>query len=400
VSIEGGVPRLDLPPKALEALLYDQVDEAVFQIRSPTREIIAGVSDLEADLTPAPGEHRFTDVMYRGNPVRRVSLHTLNDFYIEVAETKHKRNQLVGEILLAELAPTLFIALTTVVLALVGVAHGLAPLARLRSELLRRSPHDLTPLTDNWAPLEIAPVISAFNALLEQLRQANAVQHRFVANAAHQLRTPLAGLQMHLELLLSGEHPQPVRAELERLLEATKRASHLTNRLLALAKAESSDDRTRPRVLIDLQSVADAAARQWVPHAMARGVDLGFSLGHASVVGDALLLVEMLNNLIDNALLYTAAGGSITVECGSRDGAPFLSVEDSGPGIPAAERRNVFERFYRIAGTPGHGSGLGLAIVREVVERHGASLDIGSGSGGRGARFSVTFPAATANALS
>lgn len=199
---------------------------------------------------------------------------------------------------------------------------------------------------------------------------------------------------MHLELLLRSHHPAPVRAELERLLAATKRESHLTNRLLALAKAESTTDEGRSGSQVDLYAVADSAARQWVPRALDRGIDLGFSLEHTTVVGDSVLLAEMLDNLIDNALMYTPSGGTVTVACGKRDDVPFLGVEDSGLGIPAAERKNVLERFYRIAGTPGHGSGLGLAIVREVVERHGASLDISEGASGRGTRMTITFHSA------
>jgi len=391
VSIESGVLKLDLPPKALEALLYDQTDEAVFQIRAPTLQIIAGEADLEPDASVAPGTHRFSDVVYRGKPVRLVTLRTANGFCVAVAETPHKRNWLVGEILVAGLAPTLLIALASALVAWIGVAHALAPLARLRIELLRRSPDDLKPLSDAWAPVEIAPVIGAFNALLEQLRHASAVQRRFVENAAHQLRTPLAGLQVHLELLLRSHHPAPVRAELKRLLAATRRESHLTNRLLALAKAESPTEEPRSGALVDLYTVGDSAARQWVPHALDRDIDLGFSLHHATVAGDRVLIDEMLDNLIDNALLYTPPGGTVTVACGERDGVAFLSVEDSGPGIPVGERKNVLERFYRIAGTPGQGSGLGLSIVREVVERHGGLLDIAEGAGGRGTRFTITF---------
>ena len=393
VSIDNGAPRLNLPPQALEALLYDQTDEAVFQVRAPTFEIVAGDPDLEPDASVAPATHSFSDAVYRGKPVRLVTLHSPNGFYVAVAETKHKRNRLVGEILVAELAPTLLIALASALVAWIGVARALALLARLRVELLRRSPDDLRPLTDAWAPVEIAPVIGAFNALLEQLRHASAVQRRFVENAAHQLRTPLAGLQMHLELLLRTRHPEPVRAELERLLTATRRESHLTNRLLALARAERSTEEPRSGAVVNLYALAGGAARRWVPRALDRGIDLGFSLDHATVVGDSVLLDELLDNLIDNALLYTPAGGTVTVACGERDGTAFISVEDSGPGIPVGERKNVVERFYRIAGAPGHGSGLGLSIVREVVERHGGTLDIGDGADGRGARLTITLDA-------
>jgi two-component system sensor histidine kinase TctE len=162
--------------------------------------------------------------------------------------------------------------------------------------------------------------------------------------------------------------------------------------LLALAKAESAPDEGQDLASVDLKSVADAAARDWAHKAHAQQIDLGFALDRAVVAGDALLLPELLDNLIDNALRYTPAGGTVTVNTGVRGGVPYLSVEDTGPGIAAAERGNVLERFYRIAGTPGDGSGLGLAIVREVVDRHGGVLEINGSTELGGTCIRVNFP--------
>ena len=295
---------------------------------------------------------------------------------VQVGETLHKRNRLVGEILVAELVPTLLIALGSVALAWLGVARGLIPLEQLRSELLNRAPRDLRPLENAAVPAEMAPMVNAFNQLLDHLRDANTMQQRFLANAAHQLRTPLAGLQMHLELLFRRDLPADLRSELERMHSATVRASRLANQLLALAKAEIAPDHGRDFEILDLRTIADAAARDWAPKAIARNVDLGFSLERAVILGDSLLLPELIDNLIDNALRYTGAGGSVTVSTGCLKDVPYLSVEDNGPGIPPSERSKVRERFYRIAGTPGEGSGLGLAIVQEVVDRHGGTLEI------------------------
>jgi len=287
--------------------------------------------------------------------------------------------------------PAILIACASIALAWFGVARGLLPLEDLRSEILNRAPRDLRPLTVA-APIEIAPVVHAFNGLLEHLRDANTLQQRFLANAAHQLRTPLAGLQMHLELLLRRELSADVRTELTRMHSATVRASRLANQLLALAKAESAPEQGQQFEIIDLRSVADAAARDWAAKAHAQKIDLGFALERAVIPGDPLLLPEMVDNLIDNALRYTPAGGSVTVNTGCDDGVPFLSVEDTGPGIPAAERSKVVERFYRMAGTPGEGSGLGLAIVREVVDRHGGVLEIDNCDERGGTRIRVSFP--------
>jgi len=185
-----------------------------------------------------------------------------------------------------------------------------------------------------------------------------------------------------------------VRSELERMHSATTRASHLANQLLALAKAESAPDQGRPLQVIDLMTIGDFAARDWFSKAVAHKVDLGFALEPALIKGDPLLIPELVDNLIDNALRYTPAGGAATVSTGVRDGVPYLSVEDTGPGIAASERPKVVERFYRTPGTNGDGSGLGLAIVKEIVDRHAGVLEIGARDATRGARVTVRFPPA------
>jgi len=355
------------------------------------------------DLPPPPplvaGQHIFFDGTYGGEKIRVAAVRTANDFVIQVGETLHKRNRLVGEIVLTEVAPTLLIAVVSAALAWFGVGRGLFPLEDLRSELMSRGPRDLRPLQESAATtVETAPVVDAFNRLLDRLREANTMQQRFLANAAHQLRTPLAGLQMHLELLLRRELPHDVRGEVQRMHSATERASRLANQLLALAKAESPPDRGRELQVLDLRTLADAAARDWAPEALTRRIDLGFSLQSAPIRGDPVLLPELVDNLIDNALRYTPAGGSVTVNTGCNGEVPYLSVEDTGPGIPADERHRVRERFYRVAGTPGDGSGLGLAIAQEVVDRHAGVLEIDSRNGRGGTCVRVSFPRADAAA--
>jgi two-component system sensor histidine kinase TctE len=312
----------------------------------------------------------------------------------------HKRNRLVGEILVAELVPTLLIATVAVALAWIGVARGLAPLEQLRSELMSRSSQDLRPLPGAATPIEVEPLVAAFNRLLDQLRDASKMQQRFLANAAHQLRTPLAGLQMHLELLLRRTLPDDAQAELQRMHSATVRASRLANQLLALAKVESAPDQARDFEIVDLRAVVDTAARSWAPKAHAQDIDLGFALERAVVLGDPLLLPELVDNLIDNALRYTPAGGTVTVVTGCDNETPYLGIEDTGPGIPEAERTKVVERFYRMPGTHGEGSGLGLAIVQEVVDQHGGTFDIDASVGGSGTRVRVTFPMSAPNSRS
>ena len=392
VRLDKSGAHVDLPQKALEALVYDQVDKVIFQVRSRDNDIIDGVPDLPPPPDFEAGQHRFFDGVYRGDKIRIAALRSDAGVIVQVGETLHKRNRLVGEILVAEMVSTMFVALGSIALAWFGVTRGLLPFERLRLELLSRTPSDMRSLTETASPVEIAPVINAFNQLLNHLRDANTMQQRFLANAAHQLRTPLAGLQMHLELLFRRDLPPDVRAELERMHGATVRASRLATQLLALAKAESAPQRDGEHEIIDLLTVASAAARDWASRAFDLKIDLGFSLEHAVILGDSLLLAELVDNLIDNALRYTPAGGRVTVATGCDGDIPFLCVSDNGPGIPMSERSKVLERFYRVAGTPGEGSGLGLAIVREVVDRHDAELKIDECNAHGGTRVRVSFP--------
>ncbi|MEO8849537.1 MAG: HAMP domain-containing sensor histidine kinase, partial [Casimicrobiaceae bacterium] len=210
-------------------------------------------------------------------------------------------------------------------------------------------------------------------------------------NAAHQLRTPLAGLQVHLELLLRRDLDPDVRSEIGDMYTATMRASHLATQLLALARAEAQAACGSEAVQFDLRDIAAAAVQEWVPRAIARNIDLGFVLDSAVVAGNPMLMTELLNNLVDNAIRYTPPAGTVTVRSGRQEpGRAYLSVEDSGPGIPEEAHARVFERFYRLKGTHGDGSGLGLAIVKEVADRHNGDLAV-SAVAKSGVRITATF---------
>ena len=394
IRVDATGARVDLPQKALEVLVYDHLDTVIFQVRSDRNQIIDGDAQLPAPPAMAPGEHRFFDRIHRGERLRLAAYRADNGYVVQVGETLNKRDRLVREILLAELVPMFLIAAVTIGLAWWGVARGLRPLAQMRNELLGRSPRDLRPIPETASPIEISPVVGAFNSLLQQLHESSTMQQRFLANAAHQLRTPLAGLQMHLELMLRQELSADVRSEVARMHGATIRASRLATQLLALAKAESVPDHGKPLQIVDLVAVAGNAARDWSALAIERKIDLGFALAPARTWGDPLLLPELLDNLIDNALRYTAAGGTVTVGTGIRDGMSYLCVEDTGPGIAAEEREKVFERFYRVPGTEGDSSGLGLAIVKEIVDRHGGAVSVGTRDGGGGTRICASFPSA------
>ncbi len=393
IKVDDGTARLDLSRDAQDALMYDQSDKVVFQIRDRQGRIIAGDTSLSEVGGLAAGARMFFDGKHQGEPWRFVAIRTAPGFLVQVGETLNKRHHLVRDVLVAELIPTLLIAIAAIAVAWIAVSHGLAPLERVRVKLLHRSPQNLEPLDEADAPDEMAPAVQALNRLLERARVANAVQQRFLVNSAHQLRTPLAGLQLHMELFLRRPLAEELRVEVERMQTATIRTVRLATQLLALANVESASEQRPALVPVDLKRIADAAAREWVPRALAANIDLGFALDTATIAGDPFSLQQMLNNLVDNALRYTPSSGAVTVRTGVRRNRPYISVEDTGPGIPVWARAKVVERFFRVDGTPGDGSGLGLAIVKEVVDQHGGTLTIEAVNGDAGTRINVSFPA-------
>jgi len=260
-----------------------------------------------------------------------------------------------------------------------GLSRGLAPLHALQAHIRARRPDDLSPLEARRAPPEIEPLVTSFNDLLTRLEQNMELQKRFIADAAHQMKTPLAGLRTQAELALRQDASAEVHRSLEQIATSSEHAARLVTQLLALARAEnrmSGQIFTR----VEVTEVARNAVRDWVQAALAKQMDLGYEAPEepVEVDGNPVMLREMLSNLIDNAIRYTPAGGRITVRVRHDAAARLvhLEVEDTGLGIPAAERSRVVERFYRILGREGDGSGLGLAIVREIATMHGGELTI------------------------
>ena len=380
--------RFDVPAAVEQVLRTDRFDSIYYRVVSPAGMEIAG----DADLPSPPGDQMAHNTTYRGAAVRVVSVQApcgRSACTILVGETMVKREHLARDLLLQSLFPEFLIALATMVIVWYGVKWGLKPLARLSEEIKARSAGDLRPIDAAAAPEETRPLVAALNGLLAEVSAASSHQQRFIADAAHQLRTPLAGLQAHTELALAQPMPQACRAQLEQVHKATIRTARLANQLLALARAEPGARSLM--ATLDLKNIAGGEAEAWVRQSLARDIDLGFELEPAPVDGDAFLLREALSNLVHNALEYSARGGRVTVRTGRRNGHAFLEVEDDGPGIAPAERSRVLERFYRVPGTPGTGSGLGLAIVREIAAGHGANLAISNASVG-GCRVGITFP--------
>ena len=393
VRVGSGGSTLKLTRREQEALMFDGSDRVFFQVRDPVGVWFAGgTRDIPAP--PAALVRRvpmFYSATVDGAPVRICALLTDDGVQIFVAETTRKRDRLALEIILMQLIPTLLVVVVAFVLVWLGVSHGLAPLRRLGNELQQRSPSDLQPFEEAQVPTEVRPAIVALNRLFQRIRETSESQRRFLADAAHQLRTPVAGLQMQLELELREPMSDGLRVALGKMRDAVLRTGRVTNRLLALARAEQLSQDPQRLAPIDLRALSERIGAQWVPTAIAHGIDLGFDLAGAEVVGDEALLGEMVGNLIDNALRYTPRGGTVTVRCGQACGRPFVGVEDSGIGVPEDEREKVFQRFYRGRRAAGEGSGLGLSIVKEGADRHEAAVAIGTAASGVGTYVTVVF---------
>jgi two-component system, OmpR family, sensor histidine kinase TctE len=432
-----------LPVAASEILHTDETDEIFYQVLGLRGEYLSGDSALpvpgDEDRAP-PGEVRFRDDVVNNDSVRvaymwvNVPDHlpkragvaaSAEAPLVQVAETLGKRSRLATEIIKGVILPQFVILPLAVLLVWLALARGIAPLNELQQRIRRRDSGDLSPIDERQAPEEVSPLVRAINDLLARLDQSMRSQKHFLADAAHQLKTPLAGLRTQAELaqrqIDAGQSdPQALKKSLQQIARSSQSAAHMVNQLLAMARAEDQQHASQ-RQVVNLARLATETVRDFVPRALEKRIDLGFEgpdmAGNVArhprgplVWGHALLLRELIRNLVDNALQYTPAGGTVTVRVIDD---PFgqvvvLQVEDSGPGIPVAEREQVFQPFYRSLGTNVDGSGLGLAIVREIAEQHGAEVTLedanlrhrpglGEHAGapfGPGARFTLRLPAA------
>jgi len=312
---------------------------------------------------------------------------------VQVAETRNKRSDLASRVVTGVLLPQFAIIPLAVVLVWVGLTRGIAPLNRLQSLIRRRRPTDLSPIVPASVPEEVRPLIIAFNDMMARLEENLQAQQRFIADAAHQMRTPLTGLRMQTELALLESDPEQLRNSLTQIADSTERAGHLINQLLSLARAEASFEKLYAVEPVDVEAMVREVAQELFPRALAKGIDLGVeSNGQGMLVeGNPVLLREMVKNLMDNAIKYTPRGGSVTART-RHAGAPIFEVEDTGEGIPEADRERVFERFYRVLGSGADGSGLGLPIVREIAELHRATVSLSPNPAGQGTVAQVVFP--------
>ena len=388
-------------PALRKALHADSEDTLYFQVRGPDGEVLAGDEEVHpVPISEMAGteETQFRDDNVSGEPVR-VAWRTVvagkgrSAAVVQVAETRRKREALASRIISGVLLPQFAIIPLAVILVWLGLSKGLAPLSRLRSRIGERRPGDLSPIATRGVPDELRPMIVSFNDLMARLEQNLQAQQRFIADAAHQMKTPLTGLKTQTELALRENDPAQMHRSLEQIARSTDRASHLIHQLLALARAESSHDKVHRFEMTDLDALARDVSRESVPRALERRIDLGFEGADWPLLIDGvpLLLRQLLDNLIDNALKYTPADGRVTVRVQAGERATVV-VEDSGIGIPEADRERVFEPFYRVLGTDADGSGLGLSICREIAELHRGDISLAPGEGGAGTRVAVVFP--------
>ena len=412
--------RFLLPQPASELLRADDSDNVYYQVLGAKGEYLSGERELpappRAGHEPSTGElaeePQLRDAEFRGLPVRVAYLWVpIGDSgaqaLVQVAETREKRSVLAAEIIKGVMLPQFAILPLAVLLVWLALVRGIRPLSELESRIRARRPDDLSPLDDHAVPQEVAPLVGSVNDLLTRLKDSIATQKRFLADAAHQLKTPLAGLRMQAELAQrEGASEDELKQSLQQIGHASVRATHTVNQLLALARAEGGSAAAAHEPC-DLAQLTIEAVREAVPAALERGTDLGYEgpepgAPHLVRLGNPLLLKEMLRNLIENALHYARTPGTgaavvtVRLRANPPGGGLALEVEDNGPGVPPAERELVFQPFYRALGTNVDGTGLGLPIVREIAEQHGASVSLTDAHPGQqppGARFVVRFMA-------
>ncbi|HSH90522.1 MAG TPA: ATP-binding protein [Ramlibacter sp.] len=392
-------PVLLLAP-ALQEFLRNDPDHAAYAISDPDGKVLRGESWLAA-LPPSTLEPEFHSEENGGvtwRIVRQRQQTVIGEVVVTLADGTDPRQQWARSILLKVLLPNLILVTAAAFAVRWAVERALKPLLDLREAVERRSPRDLSSIDERASPEEVRPLVNSLNRLFGLVNAQAESQRRFIADAAHQLRTPLAGLQAQVEAwaqaanAAGGEGAVHLRKdEVNKLRGATRRTSQLANQLLALSRADARTMQAEPMQRVDLKSLCESMLEAHLDAATDKRIDLGLDAQPVEVVAHEWLLRELLANLVDNAVKYTPEGGTVTIRCGTRGDTPFLEVEDDGPGIAPAERQRVLERFYRLQGTKGEGTGLGLAIANEIARVHHRHLELDAGSGGRGLKVSLVF---------
>ena len=416
ITVSNNQVQFNLPQPAREILRADDSDTVYYQVLGSRGEFLSGERELmvpDQDAKTIPGVVYIRDSEVRGAEVKvaytwvKLPMPGNKVALVQVAETMEKRSVLATEIVKGVMLPQFVILPLAVLLVWLALVQAIKPLNELEERIRARKPDDLSPIEAQEVPMEVAPLVHSVNDLLMRLKDSIATQKRFLADAAHQLKTPLAGLRMQADLAQrEGANADELKHPLRQIGRASIRATHTVNQLLALARAESSGS-AMPRSTCDLAELTMAVVRDCVPRAIEKYIDLGYEgtqpeADGGQLAGNPTLLKELIRNLVDNAINYTPSSmeqpGIITARVLTD---PFgkslmLQVEDSGPGVPEAERELIFQPFYRALGTEADGTGLGLPIVMEIAHQHNASVSMESTHPGQvppGARFNVRFMA-------
>ena len=388
-------PMLTLPPEAVAILRADSSDTVYYRVSDSTGAPVAGDANLpeapRSSVNPSRADARYLD-----EPIRVVSYRTYTNagmLTISVAETTHKRDGVRTAILSSSLVVDLLEL--GIVLAVIGFGTrlALAPLREVQEQIAQRSARDLAPLPLDRVPVEIRSIVGTLNRLFNTVSASATAQRRFLESAAHQLRTPLTGIQAQLELMVEDEADAPKQQRLTLMLEAARRLAHTTQQLLTLARSDEAANLRWELEDVSLADIVENTVADRVAAADRAGIDLGAEISPATVKGVGWLLNEAVGNLANNAIAHSPAGTQVTVRCGMENEVPFVEVTDAGIGIPPEERERVFDRFVRGSNARGVGSGLGLAIVREVAQLHGASIEVEAGPSGKGTSVTLRFPA-------
>jgi len=404
IEVLRGQVQVDLPVAARELLLFDQEDMLFHRIIDPQSRVIEG----ERNMPPLPGKDGIKpgqliiyDGIKDGENVRvaafALSLQGTSAHgvaLIQVGETLSRRSAVAESATLAIVMPMVLMTLAAAVAIAYGVGRGLEPVSRLRERLSGRQALDLSPIPLEGTPAELRPFMDEINSLLQRLSEAVEAQSRFVADAAHQLRTPIAGIRAQAEAALAGAGHEDAQHALTRIAQSAQTMGELVQKLLILARVDAAENTLRLNRLDSVEVVREVA-REWVPAALAKGVDISFETQDrkAWLMGDAQLLREMLANLIDNALRY--GGTRITLSVRESGQGVTWRVADNGPGIPEPLRAAVFAPFHRLSDGV-EGAGLGLTIVQRIARLHGATVSLETDERDAGLVASVTFPAVTA----
>ncbi|MBI1906534.1 MAG: sensor histidine kinase N-terminal domain-containing protein [Rhodocyclales bacterium] len=403
IAVQDDGVRVDFPAPPRALFSSDQFDVLYYQV---AREggVVVGDDDIGWAEPPGRPEQEPDEVYYRDDFIHGEEVRIAYQFVrpvrdgsgnlvlVQVAETRNKRSDLASRVVTGVLLPQFAIIPLAVILVWVGLTRGIVPLNRLQSRIRRRRPTDLSPIAPASVPEEVRPLIVSFNDMMGRLEENLQSQQRFIADAAHQMRTPLTGLKMQAELAMYENDEDQLRVSLRHIAESADRTSHLVSQLLSLARAEASFEKVHAIEAVDIEALVRGVAQELFPVALAKGIDFGveYSGQQLRVDGNPVLLRELIKNLIDNALKYTRRGGSVTARTRAA-GTIIFEVEDTGVGIPEADRDLVFERFYRVLGSGEDGSGLGLPIVREIAELHNATVSLNPNPLGQGTIAQVVF---------